>query len=89
MERNEILERIAGICRDIFEDDGLEVTEETSASDINGWDSLVNMSIINEIEKRFAVEFSLEDMQNSKNIGKLVDVVSMHLEKKKAGGEHC
>ncbi len=83
MDRNSILEKIGVICRDIFEDEELVIIEATSSKDVDGWDSLVNMSIINEIENTFHIEFSLGDMQNSKNVGQLIDVVSAHLTEKK------
>ena len=51
MNRNEILQKAQEICRDIFEDDLLVVSEETSSSDIEGWDSLTHLSLVSELEE--------------------------------------
>ncbi len=40
MNRKEVLEKMAEICKDVFEDESLIITEELSAADVEDWDSL-------------------------------------------------
>lgn len=81
MERDEILDKVGEICMDVLEVEGLNITEFISAADVEGWDSLANIGIMSEIETAFNIEFSLDDMQNAKSIGQLVNIVSKHLAK--------
>ena len=40
MERKKVFEKMVEICRDIFENDKLVVTELTNAAEVENWDSL-------------------------------------------------
>ena len=79
MTKEQILEKIQDILRDIFDDDELTVTETTCAADVEGWDSLQQISIIAAIEYEFKVKFSLTDMKNAENVGQLADVIAQRL----------
>lgn len=79
MERNKIFEKVNEIFRDVFEDEELIIHEETTASDIEDWDSLTHLSLINEIEMQFGVRFTMAEIQNSKNVGELITALEKHL----------
>ena len=49
MERNEVFAKMAEICKDVFEDNSLHVTESLTAMDVEKWDSLTHLSLINEL----------------------------------------
>lgn len=82
MERNEVFEKIADICRDIFDEEDLVITDQTTANDVAGWDSLTHLSLINEIEETFDVAFTMDEVSKSKNIGKLIDALMRHIKEK-------
>ena len=79
MEREEIISRIQDIARDIFEDDTLIINDTTTANDVEAWDSLTHLSLMNELEVEFKVEFTLDEISKSKCIGELVDAVLKHI----------
>ena len=58
METNEILNDLTAILREVVKNPALTITLETKASDVDGWDSLTNMLLINQIEKKFEVRFN-------------------------------
>lgn len=80
MERTEVFDKINEIFREVFEDEELTVTDATTANDVDGWDSLMHLSLINEIEVAFGVKFTMGEIQGSKNVGELVDALIKHLE---------
>ncbi len=82
MERNEVFERVKDICRDVFDDDRLEVTETMTAADVAGWDSLTHLSLVNELEEEFEVEFTLDEVTESQNIGELFNALMKHIDNK-------
>lgn len=79
MSREEILKKITDICRDVFEDETLVIDDDTTASDVDGWDSLTHLSLINEIENEFNIKFTLGEITGSKNMGELIDAIEKHL----------
>ncbi len=82
MERIELLEIITEICRDVFDNESLVITETTTAADVEGWDSLTHLSLINELEETYDVAFTLDEVQKSRNIGELLNALMKHIEEK-------
>ena len=62
MTREELLTTVAGILRDIFDDDELEVTESTCSDDVEDWDSLSHIQLIVAIEKAFHIKFTSKEI---------------------------
>ena len=49
MERNEVFEKVTEIFRDVFEDDEIIISDNTTSADVEEWDSLTHLKLINEI----------------------------------------
>ena len=75
MSRAEILSQITDIMRDVFDEDDLEVSEETSAEDVEEWDSLSHVRLIVAIERKFGFKFKNSEIESLKNVGDLVNMV--------------
>lgn len=75
MTRKELLEAVAEILRDIFDDDTLEVTESTCSDDVEDWDSLEQINILVAIQDRFGIQFSLDDVSDLKDVGDTLDLI--------------
>ena len=69
MEIKDIFKDINKIFSEVFEKSDMEITEETSAKDVDEWDSLNHVLLIAAIEKHFRIKFELSDMLYIKNIG--------------------
>lgn len=82
MERSEVFERMAEICRDVFEDDSLNITEASTAADVEGWDSLTHLSLVDELEESFGVAFTLDEVTSSNNLGELLTALMKHIEER-------
>ena len=82
MNRKEVFGKVTEIIRDVFEDESIAVSETTTAADVQGWDSLTHLSLINELEMAFDVRFLLSEVQGSKNVGELVTALMKHLDEK-------
>lgn len=70
------LKEIESIFRQVFRDDSLRLKNDTTANDIDGWDSITHMRLLNEVEKYFNVDFTYKEVRALKSIGDLVDLVS-------------
>ncbi len=51
----------------------------TSARQVPGWDSIAQIQIIVETEKRFQIRFNLGEVETARNIGELVQLIQSHL----------
>ncbi len=83
MTKESVLKDVEEIMREEFEDDELEITYETTAADVEEWDSLAHLSLIHEIEAKFKIKFTMGEIQDSKNVGELLDALLKHVEEKK------
>lgn len=54
------LERLTEIFREVFEDDDLSITPETSASEVYDWDSLMHISLVVSVERAFGKRRELQ-----------------------------
>ena len=75
MEKEEILQQLTLIFEQVLNRSDLKIDYNMSAEDIDEWDSLTNMTIISEIEKKWGVHFKLRDIVRMKNIGDMIDVI--------------
>ena len=82
MDRNEILKKITEIARDVFDNDEVELTEQTTAADVEEWDSLSHLSLVSDIEDEFGIRFTLAEISGSKNVGELIDAIIKHMGEK-------
>lgn len=82
MERKEVFEQVVEVLREEFEDDELEITDATTANDVEEWDSLAHLSIVHEIELKFKIKLTMGEIQESKNVGEFVDAIVKHLNEK-------
>lgn len=75
METKELLEILNGIFRKVLKRDDITLTESTTAHDVEGWDSLTNMVLLTEIEKKFGVRFTFREIVKLKNVGDLCQTI--------------
>ena len=68
-------DKLTDVFRDVFDDEELAVTRETTASDVPAWDSLMHVTLIVAVEKSFGVRFKSSDVASLQNVGELVDLI--------------
>lgn len=75
MSREEIYERLNEVFQDVFGDDDITVNDNTTATDVDGWDSLRHITLLAAIEDEFDIEFSMGATVKMKNVGEMVDYI--------------
>ncbi|MEG1862429.1 MAG: acyl carrier protein [Oscillospiraceae bacterium] len=75
MSRKEIYDQLTEIFRDLFDDDEIVLSDDTTADDIEDWDSLEQINLLVAIEKRFKIKFQLADVSHLENVGAMVNLV--------------
>ncbi|MBD5105185.1 MAG: acyl carrier protein [Ruminococcaceae bacterium] len=71
----EIYERLNEVFRDIFDDDTIEVNDSTTADDIEDWDSLNHITLIDAVESEFGVRFTMGEVSGMKNVGEMAEII--------------
>ena len=79
MSREQILEKVNEIFCDVFDDESIEITEETTAKDVEDWDSLTHITLIAEIESEFGFKFAMKDVVGMKIVGEMLDILEREL----------
>ena len=75
----DVLTELQEIFRDIFDDETIILTKDTTQDDIEDWDSLAQINIIVAIKKDFKVDFTMEEIGNLKSIGEIVKKIEEKL----------
>lgn len=75
MTQSEILAALTGIFREVLDDDTIVLEPETTAKDVPQWDSMSNISIMVEVERRFKMKFRTAELEELRNVGELAAVI--------------
>mgnify|MGYP001008768116 CR=1 FL=1 len=79
MTREEILSKVNEVFHEVFDDDSIEVTETTTAKDIEDWDSLMHITLVSEIENAFGFKFMMKDVVGMKDVGEMLDIIAQNI----------
>ena len=71
-----INERLNEVFRTVFDDDSIVVNRETTADDIEDWDSLEHIRLIGAVEREFGVRFTMKEVSTMKNVGEMMDIIA-------------
>lgn len=80
MTREEVFEGLNEVFRDVFDDEGIVVTDETTADDIEDWDSLEHINLIVAVEDHFDMKFNMGEVSTMKNVGEMADIILSRVE---------
>jgi acyl carrier protein len=70
-----VLQRLGEVFCDVFDAEDLTITRQSTAADVPGWDSLMHVRLILEVEKAFGVRFTSSEVASFGNVGELVDAI--------------
>ena len=79
MEKVDILQTVQEVFRDILDNEEINLVEETTANDVDEWDSLTHIQLIVAIEKKFKIKFTSKEILSWKNVGEMVDAICSKL----------
>ena len=75
MTREEVYVKLNEVFQDVFYDDKIVVNDETTADDIEDWDSLEHINLMVAVEDKFSIKFNMGEVSKFKNVGEMVDVI--------------
>lgn len=75
MSREDVFNKLNELFRDYFDDEDIVLAEETTADDIEDWDSLEHVNLIVAIEHEFGMKFTMGEVTTMKNVGAMVNII--------------
>lgn len=75
MDKLDIIERLNEVFQDVFDDEDIVVDEETTADDIEDWDSIEHINLISSVESEFGIRFTMGEVSGMKNVGEMIHII--------------
>lgn len=75
MGRKDALNRLQILFRDVFDDESIIIDETTRVEDVQGWDSLMNITILAFVQEEFSVSFDVEDVKRIMGVSDILELV--------------
>jgi acyl carrier protein len=82
VKREQIAVEVAQIIRHVLELPELAITDDTSAENIEAWDSFNQVNIVVAVEAKFGIKFRTAEMESLRNVGSLLTLVAEKLQRK-------
>ncbi len=71
----DVIAQLQELFQDTFQDDEITLMRESSAADIEGWDSLMHVTLVLNVEAGFDVRFTSTEVAVLKTVGELADLI--------------
>lgn len=76
MDHSSILNQLDIVFIDVLDNKNIKLNVNTTADDVEDWDSLNHIQLVVAIEKKFKIRFSSKEIQNWKNVGELIESIN-------------
>jgi acyl carrier protein len=73
---SDTLARLNEVFHDVFDDDSLVISRDSSAKNVEGWDSVTHVTLMMTIETAFGCRFNASEVTGLKDVGELVDLIA-------------
>lgn len=75
MTREEVFERLNKVFQEVFDDETIEVNDDTTSEDIDDWDSFEHINLIVAVEEEFSIKIPMGKIVTMKNVGEMADII--------------
>ena len=76
MDSKVIYSRLNKVFRDVFDDDSIVITADTTADDIEDWDSIEHITLIGAVEDEFGMKFKMGEVSGMNNVGEMMKIIA-------------
>jgi acyl carrier protein len=83
MDAHTIQTELQNVFHDVFDDPSIVISRDTTADDIEGWDSINHVRLIVSVEQRLGISLPTSEIVDLRNVGELIDLIGKHLARRK------
>ena len=76
MDAKELRKRLTEVFRDVFDDDSIVITADTTADDIEDWDSIEHITLIGAVEDELRMKFKMGEVSGMNNVGEMMKIIA-------------
>ncbi len=74
----EMDEKLRQLLSDVFGVGGKEITESSTANDIDTWDSIKHLQLVIALEQSYGVELDTDEISNLRSVKDIVECLRSH-----------
>jgi acyl carrier protein len=74
-DRGILLQRLQGVFREVFDDETIVIADDTTAEDVDDWDSINHVVLVVAAEKEFGLRLNAAEVGKLANVGALLDIL--------------
>lgn len=78
-ETTTVLQELTELFRDLFDDESLVLGSDTTADQVEGWDSQMHVMLIVAAEQRFGIKFRTAELESLRNVGQFTQLIESKL----------
>lgn len=78
-ETTTVLQELTELFRDLFDDENLQLDSDTTADQVEGWDSQMHVMLIVAVEQRFGIKFRTAELESLRNVGQFTQLIESKL----------
>ena len=75
ISKDEARGQLERIFQEVFDDDGLRITDDMTRENFPTWDSLGHIRLVSATEEAFGISFSIEEIEGMTSVGRILDKV--------------
>lgn len=75
VNQEETRQKLNNVFQEVFDDASIRISDEMTAKDIDGWDSLTHVNLIVAVEKKFKVSFTTKEVVAFRNVGDFLKLI--------------
>jgi acyl carrier protein len=80
---NDVRDQVTTIFREVFDQPTLELRDDLTGKDVDGWDSLAHINLIVALERNLNIRFAIAEASKMKepgqNVGSLLRLIAKKL----------
>jgi len=76
MDQAQALKELSRIMQDVLDDPSVALSPGTTAADVEGWDSMTNITFVVEVERQFGVKFKTAEIEEMHNVGDMLKMIA-------------
>lgn len=77
-----VMDELKTVFEQVFDEPDLTIAPQSTANDIDGWDSMSHVTMLMAVEDHFGIEFKPFEIAKLVNVGALADLVEKKLAEK-------